>query len=273
MSAISFRSAPEKRICRIEISRIEKSPYQPRNAIDDEKLHELAESMRRFGQITPVLVRRKGVNYELIAGERRLQAMKMIGGREIEAIITAAYDRDCALMALIENIEREDIHYLDQAEACRRLLREHAMTREELSAAIGKSQSTLANMLRLLHLESSVQEILRKSELGERHARALLKLKNEKDRLKFAEEAAQRHLSVRQMEIMIERHISSPTHRSAQVIHPLIKDNRLIINAFRDTMRQLRRIGVSAASRIETFDDHLEIVITVHPPAEDGAAL
>lgn len=268
MSAMSFRSAPEKRICRIEISRIEKSPYQPRCVIDEAGLQELAESMRRFGQLTPILVRRKGANYELIAGERRLRAMQMIGGREIDAIVTAAYDRDCALIALIENIEREDIHYLDQAEACRRLLREHAMTREDLCAAIGKSPSALANMLRLLRLEGNVQEILRGSELGERHARALLKLKSEKDRLKFAEEAAQRRLSVRQLEIMIERHLTSPVHKNAQLIHPLIKDNRLIINAFKDTMRQLRRIGVSAASRIETFDDHLEIVITVHPPAE-----
>ena len=270
MSAFSLRSAPEKRICRIEISRIEKSPYQPRRVIDDASIRNLAESLRRFGQLTPILVRRKGTNYELIAGERRLHAMKLIGGREIEAIITAAFDRDCALMALIENIEREDIHYIDQAEACRRLLREQGLTQEELAAAIGKSQGALANMLRILRLEAGVLDILRGSELSERHARALLKLKSEKDRLKFAEEAARLRLSVRQLELQIEKHMASPAHKGAQALHPLIKDNRLIINAFRDTMRQLRRIGVSAASRVETYDDHLEIVITVHPPSKEA---
>lgn len=264
MSAFSLRSAPEKRICRIDISRIEKSPYQPRREINEADLQTLADSLRRFGQLTPILVRRKGANFELIAGERRLRAMKMIGGQEIEAVITAAFDRDCAMMALIENIEREDVHYLDQAEAFRRLLREHGMTQEELAAAFGKSQSALANLLRLLQLEDSVQEILRKGELSARHARALLKIKGEQARRRIAEEAARRRLSVRQMEELAERQLAS--HRGEQRVHPLIKDNRLIINAFRDTMRQLQRIGVSAASRIETFDDHLEIVITVHSP-------
>lgn len=267
MSAFSLRSAPEKRICRIDISRIEKSPYQPRREINEADLQTLADSLRRFGQLTPILVRRKGANFELIAGERRLRAMKMIGGQEIEAVITAAFDRDCAMMALIENIEREDVHYLDQAEAFRRLLREHGMTQEELAAAFGKSQSALANLLRLLQLEDSVQEILRKGELSARHARALLKIKGEQARRRIAEEAARRRLSVRQMEELAERQLAS--HRGEQRVHPLIKDNRLIINAFRDTMRQLQRIGVSAASRIETFDDHLEIVITVHSPCGD----
>lgn len=267
MSAFSLRSAPEKRICRIDISRIEKSPYQPRREINEADLQTLADSLRRFGQLTPILVRRKGANFELIAGERRLRAMKMIGGQEIEAVITAAFDRDCAMMALIENIEREDVHYLDQAEAFRRLLREHGMTQEELAAAFGKSQSALANLLRLLQLEDSVQEILRKGELSARHARALLKIKGEQARRRIAEEAARRRLSVRQMEELAERQLAS--HRGEQRVHPLIKDNRLIINAFRDTMRQLQRIGVSAASRIETFDDHLEIVITVHSPCCD----
>lgn len=269
MSAFSLRSAPEKRICRIEISSIEQSPFQPRKAMDEAGVRQLAESLRRFGQLTPILVRRKGANYELIAGERRLRAMKMIGGREIDAVVTSAFDRDCALMALIENIEREDIHYIDQAETCRRLLREQGLTQEELAAALGKSQGALANMLRILRLEPGVLDILRGSELGERHARALLKLKSEKDRLKFAEEAARQQMSVRQLETQIERQLSSAAPKHSRQLHPLIKDNRLIINAFRDTMRQLKRIGVSAASRVETYDDHLEIVITVHPPAED----
>lgn len=265
MSAFLLRSTSEKRICRIELSRIEKSPYQPRREMDEAALQELAESIRRFGQLTPILVRRKGVNYELIAGERRLRALKMIGAQEIDAVVTAAYDRDCALIALIENLEREDIHYLDQAEAFRRLLREHGMTQEELAAAFGRTQGALANLLRLLRLEDSVQAVIRREDLSERHARALLKLRTERERLKFAEEAALRRLSVRQLEALIERQPSAASRKSAEIIHPLIQDSRLIINAFQDTMRRLKRIGVSAASRVETFEDRLEIVITVHP--------
>ena len=163
MAAFSIRpGAPERRVTRIELSRIAPNPYQPRRMADGDGLRELAESIRRFGLLSPLLVRRAGGNgYELIAGERRLQAMALLGWSSADAIILGACDRDSALLALIENLQREELHFLDEAEACRRILREHGLTQEELSAALGRSPSALANRLRLLRLGRDVKNCIR----------------------------------------------------------------------------------------------------------------
>ena len=256
MSAFSLRSAPEKRICRIEISRIEKSPYQPRRVMDEAGIRQLAESFRRFGQLTPILVRRKGTNYELIAGERRLHAMKMIGGREIEAIITAAFDRDCALMALIENIEREDIHYIDQAEACKRLLREQGLTQEELAAAIGKSQGALANMLRILRLEPGVLDILRESELTERHARALLKLPEEGQKLRAIEHICRLGMSVARTEQYIAGLLEAPVPDTQP-------DVAAFLRGVNQTLNRIQRSGIAAISERRETDRQIVLTITI----------
>lgn len=266
MPAFSLRTGgADRRIARIELSRIAASPYQPRRSIDDASVQELAESIRRFGLLSPLLVRRcTAGEFELIAGERRLRAMKLLGWTHADAIVLSAYDRDCVLIGLIENLEREDLHYLDEAEACRRILHEHGLTQEELASVLSMSPSALANRLRLLRLSVETRSFLRQSGLSERHARALLKLEDGQEQLQFAQLAARSKWSVRQLETQIAHSLNAARAQKPEV--RLIRDNRLVINALNDTVRQLKRIGVHASSRVEAHGDSYDVIITVRRP-------
>lgn len=264
MSVFSIRpSAKERRMCRIELSRIALSPYQPRKSISDAELKSLAESIRRFGLLSPLLVRATGNgNYELIAGERRLRALELLGAGYADVIVTSAFDRDCALIGLIENLQREDLHFLDEAEACKRLLREHGMTQEELAATLARSPSALANLLRLLRLSKGVKQLIRESGLSERHARSLLRLGDEQQQLTLARRAAQEQLSVRQLDAIIDQQLKEG-HATGRPVAGKIRDNRLVVNALRDTVRQLRRIGIPASSRVENHEDYYDVIVTI----------
>lgn len=155
-------NAPERCPQRVEIRRIRPDDAQPRRSFDEASLRELAESIRRYGLLSPLLVRRAGHGeYLLIAGERRLRALLMLGRETADAIVLDAADGDCALIALIENLQREDLHFLDEAEACRKILVRQGLTQEQLAAALSKSPSALANLLRLLKLPKSVRALLR----------------------------------------------------------------------------------------------------------------
>jgi len=268
MTAFSIRPNPERRVCRLPIASISPSPFQPRRYFNESELHSLAESIRRYGLLSPLLVRRCAGGYELIAGERRLRAMHLLGWTHTDAIICATTDRDCALVGLIENLQREDLHFLDEAEACRRILREHGLSQEELAANLGKSPSALANLLRLLKLSREVRTFIRESSLSERHARALLKLNDTQAQLDLARRSAEEQLSVRQLEGLIAEMRKAKVTVPSKT-NPLIRDNRLVINALRDTVRQLRKIGVPISSRVETRDDLCEVIITIRPPKQE----
>lgn len=270
MPAFSIRSNPaERRVCRIELARIETSPFQPRRSFDADELRSLAESIGRFGLLSPLLVRRTGGGgFELIAGERRLRAMELLGWSHGDVLISAVPDCDSALMGLIENLQREDLHFLDTAEACRRILREHDLTQEELAATIGKSPSALANLLRVLRLGRSVRECIREGELSERHARALLRLEDESQQLNLARACARDRLSVRQLEAQIDELLRGRKPSPPRNVSGLIRDSRLVINALKDTVRQLRRIGVPASSRVEAHEDHYDIIVTIRAPQQ-----
>lgn len=268
MATFSIRTAPERRVCRLALESISPSPFQPRRSFDEGELRALADSIERFGLLSPLLVRRSGAGYELIAGERRLRAMELLGWSHADAIISVSPDRDCALVGLIENLQREDLHFLDEAEACRRILREHGLTQEELAATLSKSPSALANLLRLLRLDRSVRAFIRENGLSERHARALLRLESADEQLAFARRAAKEQLSVRRLEELIEGIPREKKSAPARKANPLIRDNRLVINALRDTVRSLKRIGVPVSSRVETHDDLCEIIVTIRPPQQ-----
>ena len=265
MPAFASRSqAGDRRISRIELQRIFPGRHQPRSSFDDASIHALAESIRRMGLLSPILVRRQSEGFELIAGERRYRAMMLLGWRECDAIILGARDCDCALIALIENIQREELHYLDEAAACRRILCEHGMTQDALAAAISKSPSALANLLRLLRLDENVRKCLRENKLSERHARALLRLKDPSLQLQMAEIAAREQLSVRRLEMRIQQLQSKK--EPPRLPEKLLRENRLVVNAVNETVRQLQRIGVHASSRVETRDDSFDVIVTVQLP-------
>ena len=258
-------------IARIPLSLIEEGPDRPRRECPKESIAKLAESIRLHGLLSPLLVR-QGANghYQLVAGSRRLRALRLLNRSWAEAILLAGSPCDCALIALVENLQREQLHYLDVALACRALLDRYPITQERLAVSLSVSPSALANRLRLLRLPSSVQDALRRQGLSERHARALLRLPAEADQLALVELAAQRKLSVSLLEKQVDACLSRPALPEKRVSAAL-RDSRMVVNALLDTVRQLTRIGVPVQSKVEEGEGCVRVIVTI-PAAKSNTS-
>ena len=171
----------------LPVDSIGANPNQPRRQFDEEGLQELAASIAQAGLIQPLVVRRIAGTYELIAGERRLRACRLLGMREVPCIVQRTTEEASAIFALIENLQRRDLHFIEEAESYRQLLRTYGLTQEALAARLGKSQSFIASKLRLLHLSPAVRRGLHEARLSERHARALLRLRDARLQLEAIE--------------------------------------------------------------------------------------
>ncbi len=247
-----------KTVVRLDIRAISPNPAQPRKLFDENSLLSLAESIRMHGLLSPLLVRRINAGrFELIAGERRLRALKILGRSYADALVITAYDLESAVMALIENVQREQLHYLDEAEACRAILDNDSITQEALAARLGKSPSALANRLRLIRLSAPVKDLLKQSSLTERHARALLSAHDPEKQLEFASAAIRNQLTVRQL----EQRISRTVRTSPPLPRCIARDHRLYVNAVIDTVDRLRSMGVSADITMNESDSGTEIHI------------
>lgn len=249
-------------IARIPLSRIRESPDRPRRACTEESISRLAESIRLHGLLSPLLVRQAGDECILVAGSRRLAALRLLNRSWAEVILLTGSPCDCALIALVENLQREQLHYLDVATACRAILDRFPITQERLAAGLSVSPSALANRLRLLRLPQDVQTAVRQHGLSERHARALLRLSSENDQLSLVELSAQKHLSVAQLEKRIDECLAKPAPPKPAVTAAL-RDSRMIVNALLDTVRQLTRIGVAVQSKVEEGDGCVRVIVTI----------
>jgi ParB family transcriptional regulator, chromosome partitioning protein len=189
----------------VGIEEIRPSPGQPRRHFDDAHLEELSESIRSRGVLLPLLVRREDEGYLLIAGERRWRAAQRAGLRELPVIVREVTEPEAFELALIENIQREDLNAVEEAEAYQRLIEHHGLTQEELARRVGKDRSTVANAIRLLRLPDSIKEAVASGDLSMGHARALLGLSDDGDLRKAAEKVIREDLSVRQVEELVQR--------------------------------------------------------------------
>ncbi len=203
-------------ITEIELDRIVPNEFQPRKVFDDEKLKELAASIREQGVIQPVIVHRAGSGYELIAGERRWRASRLAGLKTIPALVKEATKRDLLEMALIENIQREDLNALEAAEAYKRLQDEFKLTQEDLARRVGKERSTVTNFLRLLHLPKEVKQELAAGTLSMGHAKALLSLERSRDQIQAAALIVKKGLSVREAEALASRLKNPPREKKTR---------------------------------------------------------
>ena len=201
------------RVSTIPISQVGPNPLQPRTVFDPSRLQELANSIETNGVIQPVLVRRKAGQYELIAGERRLRAAKLAGLAEIPAIVQDYADERVLEIALIENIQREDLNPIETAQALERLCREMSLSHEEIASRTGKDRTTITNMIRLLRLPSEVQLLVAERRLSMGHARAILGLATPALQMQVAEKAAAQGFSVRQVERLVKK-INEPREPS-----------------------------------------------------------
>lgn len=258
-----------KDISYIDIDIIRPNPYQPRKQFKKGSLEELCESIKQYGVLQPISVRRITNNhYELVAGERRLRAATMAGLKEIPAIVINVNDNDSAVMALIENLQREDLSYLEEAEGYNNLIKEHGFTQEELAQKIGKSQSTIANKIRLLKLPPMVKKILTDNNLTERHARALLKLHDEQLQLKVLKRVCERGLNVKKTEALVEKAIEKYTSKinqktKSKKMSKAIKDIRIFVNTIKQAVDMMKKSGINAKAAQIDRGEYVEFIIRV----------
>jgi ParB family chromosome partitioning protein len=191
---------PGERVLDVPTDAVEANPYQPRKHFDDERLKELADSIRADGVLQPVVVRRKGATYELIMGERRLQAARLAGVPTIPVVVRDVRDADALRLAIVENIQRENLNAIEEAQAYRRLISEFGMSQADVAGMVAKDRSSVANTLRLLNLPPDVQRMVEDGTLTGGHARALLSLPTQKEQTALARRIAEQNLSVRQVE-------------------------------------------------------------------------
>lgn len=196
-----------KEVIKIKVEDIIPNTYQPRKYFDESALNELAQSIGQHGIIQPLTVRKCGEFYELVAGERRLRASKIAGLSEVPCILVDMTDVESAQVALLENLQREDLSFIEEAEAYYSLLNDHHFTQEEIAKKMGKKQSTIANKLRLLKLSSKVRTLCLDNNLTERHARALLSLPDEKLQVKVIKNIVKNKLNVKSTEELINKEL------------------------------------------------------------------
>ena len=255
----------EKQVLSLPVEEIRPNPRQPRQVFEQSGLDELAASIRRHGILQPLTVRRLEEGWELVAGERRLRAAKLAGLPSVPCIETEADDRESALLALVENLQRRDLHYFEEAEAIAGYLRDTGLTQEEAAAQLGRSPSAVANKLRLLRLSPACRAILTEHHLTERHARTLLRLDDETERLSALKTVCDRSLNVAQTEQLVERRLAAlqqtaPAGRRTFII----KDVRLFLNSVDRGLRLIRDAGIDAVSGREETDD--DILLTIRIP-------
>lgn len=246
----------------IPVNSIIPSPYQPRTLFDDDRIDELCQTIRTHGIIQPIVVRVKNNTFELIAGERRLRAVKKLGLDTIPAIVRDFNDSQAASIALIENLQREGLTAIEEAAAYHQLIEMHDLTQESLAQRLGKSQSTIANKIRLLQLCEPVKMALMERKITERHARALLALDQEEQQVKLLEEIITKELNVKQTEIKISFLKEAAKLKKTRRVS-FTKDVRLALNTIRQSVEMVSSSGLHINTSEQDHEDHYEIIIKI----------
>lgn len=248
------------RVVMLPIEEIHRNPAQPRKYFEEEQLAVLAQSIAENGLLQPITVRKLGKEYELISGERRLRACEKLQYTQIPAIIIEITERESAVLALIENIHREDLSVFEQAEALKRLILEWQVTQEEAASKLGMAQSTVANKIRLLKFSEEERELILQGNLTERHARALLKIEKASLRRELIQAAIDKKWNVLQLEHQIEL-MESKKKRGKKV--PIIKDVRIFANTLNKAVKLMREAGIPALSEKKEGEAFIEYIVRI----------
>jgi len=259
---LSEQRSGQEEVRQIPINEIDTSPFQPRTIFDDERIDELCQTIKTHGVIQPIVVRVRNNRYEIIAGERRWRAVTKLGYETIPAIVREFNDSQTASIALIENLQRENLTAIEEAVAYERLIELHDLTQESLAQRLGKSQSTIANKLRLLMLNDTIKIALMERKITERHARALLSLDSEEAQLKVLDEIITKELNVKQTEVRIAFLKEASKNKKAKRIS-FTKDVRLALNTIRQSIDMVSGSGLKIKTNEKDHEDHYEIVIQI----------
>jgi len=262
---VDEQNADQVDVVQLNVSDIDPNAYQPRTEFDEEKIKELAQTLQTHGIIQPIIVRSKGEDqYEIIAGERRLRAAKLLEWEKISAIIRELSDTETASLALIENIQREELSVIEEAQAYSMLLEMHELTQEALAQRLGKSQSTVANRLRLLSLPDDIQDGLLHKKITERHARSLMTLKTTEEQVEYYEKVIEQGLTVRELDDLIKSDYAKPVEKKQRKKPKLVsKDVRIATNTIKRSLKMISDTGIDVESEEEDLDDYYQITIKV----------
>lgn len=264
-----FNLGSGMRVLDIALEEISPNPYQPRLEFDELELRELAQSIHNYGIIQPVIVRKAKSGYQLIAGERRYRACKMIGRRYIPAIVQEMDDETALAMSIIENLQRKELNYFEEAIAYVTLLNQFGMTQEELAFKIGKSQSFIANKIRLLKIPEGVRDLIVTGTITERHARALLKLNSADMQKAIVMQIYEHELSVKQTEALVEKVKENnipaeiPKQQNAPSVSMAIRDARIFLNTIKETVQRARKTGIDMFLTEKETDQEYELIIRI----------
>lgn len=236
---------------------IRPNPAQPRTVFREEPLQELAESIRRHGILQPLSVRKVGVQYELIAGERRLRAALLAGLTEIPCIVMNMDDRESGMTALVENLQRQDLDFIEEAKGISALMEQWDMSQEQVARTIGKSQSAVANKLRILRHSAQVLEALRQAQLTERHARALLKLPTERQKIAVIATVKELGMGVARTERYIEQLLADKEEKQPRA------NVKMFLNNLSQSLARIQSCGIPAVSERRETDSQIVLTITI----------
>jgi ParB family chromosome partitioning protein len=246
----SMQQGPEETV-ELPVSMIAPNPNQPRTSIDDEGIAALADSVRKVGVLQPIIVRPHGEEYQIVAGERRWRAAKAAGLEKVPVRVMGATEGEALELALIENLQRQDLNPMEEARGYRRLLTEYQMTQAELADKVSKSRPAVANTLRLLDLPDEVQDMLAEDKLSAGHARAVLSVQNEERRVRLAERIVADGLSVREAENLARLYAAGGAERPSRPVSP---------KSFKIVARKLRRLlGTNVRVRKTSTKSKIEI--------------
>lgn len=242
------------------------NPVQPRSDFDNEALSELAESIKSYGILNPLTVRARNGQYELVAGERRLRAAKLAGLKEVPCIMLDVDLENAGLIALIENLQRKDLDFVEEAIAIHRLIRMFGLSQEECAKRIGKSQSAVANKLRLLKLPQDILDALRENGLTERHGRALLRLGSEKEQRTALKYIIENALTVAAADSYIDSLLAEtpPEPEKAEPKRTFVmKDVRIFLNSLTRSIEVMKQGGIAAGMKREDTEDSVILTISI----------
>lgn len=253
---------PQETVQELPLTELVANQFQPRTVFDGDRIEELAVTIEEHGLLQPIVVRKQGTGYEIIAGERRYRAVRSLGWETIPAIVKEMTDETTASLALIENLQREDLTPIEEAEAYERLLALQDITQEVLARKLGCSQSTIANKLRLLRLPTDVREALKQRTITERHARALLPLKDEALQVTVLAEILEREWNVKETERRVER-LMTPQPPKKKRHKSFARDTRIALNTLRDSVDMIEQTGLTIEKEEVDCEEYVEVRIRI----------
>lgn len=248
-------------IVMIDVHQIVPNPYQPRQIFDDQSLKDLASSIKQYGILQPVTVRKNGDVYELIMGERRFRAAQLVQLKKIPSIVLEVENEDSAVVALIENLQRVDLTFIEEAESYKKLIELHGITQNELSSKIGKSQSAISNKMRILRLDDQILDTFKQCRLTERHARTLLRLSDVDEQKKVLKKVIKEGLNVKETEKLVDSHLKK--YKKAHQKSTFKVNYRIYHNTIKKAFKMVQDMSSDSTMETNDTDDCLEIVIRI----------